>query len=283
MRWSFPTVVLAPRGGRADPPDAAERGRVFAWAARTGFEGVELSPRWYDVLALPDAGLGVLAGEVAAAGLCVSGVNLNRVIPTRTPDAARHRDEVRRAVEVAAAVEAGVVTVSLSMPTLPGPDRPPLRGADVPDDEHRRAADLVRELGEAAGRVGVALAVELHDDGLLDTADLLLRLVRRVGLPNVGVNPDLGNVCRGPGPVPDWRAELGRLAPLAVNWHVKNYRAFAPAPVWDGDIDYAAAVAAMRAAGYRGWVGVESYFGDVLDLQVKSLAYLMALVASVGA
>jgi sugar phosphate isomerase/epimerase len=164
------------------------------------------------------------------------------------------------------------------MPTPPTPDRPPLRGHDVPDDEHRRAADLVAELGHKAQAAGVNIAVELHDDGLLDTADLCLQLVRRVRLPNVGTNPDLGNVCRGPDPVPDWRAALAVLAPHAVNWHVKNYRDHQPAPAWDGDIDFAEAVAVMRQAGYRGWVSVEGYVGDAFDLQRRSLAYLRRLV-----
>jgi hypothetical protein len=30
----------------------------------------------------------------------------------------------------------------------------------------------------------------------------------------------------------------------------------------------------MKAAGYQSWVSIESYFGDVLDLQQRSLAYL---------
>ena len=35
-----------------------------------------------------------------------------------------------------------------------------------------------------------------------------------------------------------------------------------PRRVWDGEIDYAAALAIMGAAGYSGWVSIESYFGD---------------------
>jgi sugar phosphate isomerase/epimerase len=280
VRWSFATTVLAPRGGRAAPPDAAERARVLRWAAEAGFEGVEVNPRWYDVLGLPDAALRAFAAEVIEAGLCVSGLNLNRGILTRTPDAARHLAEAERAIEVAAALGGEVVNLSLAMPTLPGPGRPPLRGRDVPDEEHERSAELVAGLGERAGRAKVAIALDLHDDGLLDTPELCLQLLRRVGRPNVGINPDLGNVCRGPGPVPDWRAALRRLAPFARNWHVKNYRAFQPAPVWDGDIDYAVAVAAMRAAGYRGWVSIESYYGDVLDLQRRGLDYLRHLASA---
>jgi sugar phosphate isomerase/epimerase len=148
----------------------------------------------------------------------------------------------------------------------------------MPADEHRRAADIVAGLGERAAAVGVALAVELHDDGLLDTPELLMQLVRRVNLPNVGTNPDVGNICRGPGPVADWRGALKRLGPSAVNWHAKNYRDGRPAPVWDGVIDYPEAVALMAEAGYRGWVSIESYMTDVFDLQKKSLYYLRPLV-----
>ena len=99
MRWSFATIVLVPRGQWGPFPDAAERRRVFRWAADAGFEGVELSPRWCNVLDLPPAGLRQLADEVAAAGLCVSGLNLNRGILTRTPHAARHLAEAERAIE----------------------------------------------------------------------------------------------------------------------------------------------------------------------------------------
>jgi sugar phosphate isomerase/epimerase len=241
---------------------------------------VELSPRWCSVLDMTPPELRQFASEVAAAGLCVSGLNLNRGILTRTPQAARHLAEAERAIDVAATLGAGIVNLSLAMPTLPGPDRPPLRGGDVPDEEHARAADLVASLVRRAQVAGITIALDLHDDGLLDTPELCLQLLRRVGLPNVGVNPDLGNVCRGPGPVPDWRAALERLAPLALNWHVKNYRAGQPAPLWDGEIDYAAAVGMMGRAGYRGWVSIESYFGDVLDHQWRGLDYLRRLAAA---
>jgi sugar phosphate isomerase/epimerase len=271
--------VLAPRGGRAAPPDAAGRARVLRWAADAGFAGVEVNPRWYDVLGLTGAGLRAFAAEVAAAELVVSGLNLNRGILTRTPDAARHLAEAERAVEVAAALGGPLVNLSLAMPTPPGPGRPPLRGCDVPDAEHERAAELVDGLAAKAEQAGVTIALDLHDDGLLDTQELCLRLLRRVGRPNVGVNPDVGNVCRGPGPVPDWRGAFERLAPLARNWHVKNYRDFRPAPLWDGVIDYAAALAVMRRAGYRGWVSIESYFGDVLDQQRRGLDYLKRLAS----
>lgn len=282
MRWAFAMIVLVQRGGWGTPPDAVERLRVLRWAAEAGFEGVEVSPRWYNVLDLSPAEIRAFAAEAAGAGLCVSGLNLNRGILTRTPAASRHLAEAERAIDVAAALGARTVNLSLSMPTLPGPDRPPVRGRDVPDEEHRQAAELIAGLGRRAQEVGVALALDLHDDGLLDTPELCLRLLRRVGLRNVGVNPDLGNLCRGPDAMPDWRAALAQLAPHALNWHVKNYRDVRPAPLWDGDIDYAEAFAAMRRSGYRDWVSIESYSGDAFDWQRRNLDYLRRLASSLS-
>jgi sugar phosphate isomerase/epimerase len=278
VRWTFATIVLVPRGEWGKPPSAVERRRVFEWAARTGFEGIELSPRWLDFHEMGREDLRALRSEVAAAGLRVSSLNINRSIVTRTDQAPEHRARLKRGVEVAEALGAEVLILSLSLPTLPGPDRPPLRGRDVSPEEFARSADFVRGLAEEGRRAGVALSIELHDDGLLDTPELCLRFLELVGAPNAGVNPDLGNICRGPGPLPDWEGALRLLSPRANSWGVKNYRAGRPVPVWEGEIDYARAFAILRDAGYRGWVAIESYFGNVLELQERSLGYLQRLL-----
>ena len=48
MRWALASVVLVPRGTWGKPPTSRERRRVFQWASRAGFSGIELSPRWFD-------------------------------------------------------------------------------------------------------------------------------------------------------------------------------------------------------------------------------------------
>jgi sugar phosphate isomerase/epimerase len=273
-------VVLVPRGAWGKVPLRAERRRLFAWAVDVGFEGVEISPRWLDVYALSYEELELLRADVEAAGLRVSGLNLNRFVLTRSPQAADHRWRFERSVDVAVALGAELIVLSQSLPTLPAGGRLPLCGDDVPVAEHARAAALIAPVAARAAKAGVKLSIELHDDGLTDTAAWCLWHVDACqegkgeeGSP-VGVNPDLGNICRGPHPLPDWEAALRLLAPYANVWHIKNYRDARTAPIWDGDIDYRRAFAIMREADYDGWVSIESYVdADVLQLQEVSLAW----------
>jgi sugar phosphate isomerase/epimerase len=248
---------------------------VFEWTAAAGFEGVEISPHWLDLVGASDVELASVRREAAAAGLAISGINVNRCLFTRGEQAANHRRMLTRTVHASAILAAPLVTLSLSLP-LGGSPRPTLRGCDVSEQECQQVADGIAELAELAGRNHIDLSLELHDDGLLDTPELCLEMLRRLSATNIGVNPDLGNLIRGQ-PQADWRAALRLLAPHTNNWHVKNYRAQQPSPVWDGDIDYAAALHIMRTAGYDGPASIESYFGDVLELQTRSLTYFKQL------
>jgi len=275
MRWSLATVALAPRGATAHA-NRLERLRILEWAATTGFEGIEISPQWLDITHLSNTELREFREDAAASGLAISGLNVNRILH---PDAASVGSKLllEHAIHVAAILSAPLVTLSFSSP-LGDPSRPFLHGCDVPQAERDQNADLIRDLAARALPHGFQLSLELHDDGLLDTADLCLDMLQRVASENVGLNPDLGNLVRSC-PDSDWRTTLKSLAPRANNWHVKNYRGSQPSPIWDGRIDYAEAFHIMRAAGYTGWVSIESYFGDVLDLQAKSLAWLKRLAS----
>jgi sugar phosphate isomerase/epimerase len=282
MRWSLATIVLAPRGGAAAPAGAGDIERVLKWAALAGFTGLELSPHWLNYHDLPPAELTSFRRDVERAGLTISGINLNRCLFTRGPQAAQSLAAMRRAIEVAAVLQAPVATFSLSLPQ--DATRPLLRGHSIPESERQQAALALQSLAAMAAQNQTTLSLELHDDGLLDSAELCLDMLSRVGAANIGVNPDLGNLVRSQ-PAADWRSALRQLAPRANNWHVKNYRSGQPAALPDGEIDYTEAVTIMREAGYQGWVSIESYFGDVLALQERSLAYLrrLANVAQIGA
>jgi sugar phosphate isomerase/epimerase len=163
------------------------------------------------------------------------------------------------------------------MPVPPTTSRPIVRGQDVPESEHEQAAKILAEMAVSAHGFNVSLSLELHDDGLLDTPTLCLKMLERIDMPNVGVNPDLGNICRGHDGCADWQEALRVLAPHAICWHVKNYVGGRLAPLWAGGIDYALASSIMQGAHYNGPISGESYCGDVLDQQIRGLAYLKQL------
>ncbi len=113
-------------------------------------------------------------------------------------------------------------------------------------------------------------------------------------LPNVGVNPDLGNLY--------WTYEepeehieqcIVALAPKAKYWHCKQLmrvhvpeleRAyFIKVPLPDGDIDYRFALAAMVDAGYQGYMAIEGCReGDQLYRDGKSAAYAREVLKELG-
>jgi sugar phosphate isomerase/epimerase len=279
MRWSFATIVLVPRGRPVIPPSPAERRDTFVVAQGLGFGGIELTDEWLDFPALDAASLQAIRGEITDAGLRVSGLNLPRCLLSSERPASLDWDRMERALSVAASLGAEVVNFSLSQPVSGrrGASPQPMTGADSAPEERERAAELVGQLARRAESAGTVLAVELHDDGLLDTPELCLQLLGSVGQPNLGVNPDVGNLCRGPGPLPDWRGALRLLAPHARNWHLKNYRRGQPVPLQEGDIDFIEGWKIMKSCGYDGWVSVESRFGDVLAEQRSALQFLRAL------
>ena len=277
MQWGLATIALVPRGGTAHVDRTAWR-RTIDWASRTGFKALEISPQWLNLQALPDSELHQFRRDVAEAGLAISGINVNRCLFTRGPQAEQSLARIWRAIEAAAILQTSLVTISLSLrlDTIP---RAPLRGCEISNQEREAAAKELKTLTLQAAHSDVGLSLELHDDGILDSPDLCLEMLNRVALPNVGVNPDLGNLVRG-NPAADWRAALAALAPAANNWHVKNYRQGKPSPIWDGEIDYGEAMAMMRAAGYSGPVSIESYFGNAIELQERSLTYLKQIAAA---
>ncbi len=280
MRWSFATIVLVPRDRPFIRPDAAERRRTFAWAHATGFTGIELADEWLDFTRLDHQALGETRKEIADAGLQVSSLNIPRCHFTRESPAQHEMARIDRALGAGPVLGAEVINLSLAANPLSPDARPSAsRGMQATPEEFERAVETITRLARLAAASGIRLVLELHDDGLLDTPELCLQLLRQVDSPAVRLNPDVANICRGPGPLPDWRQALQLLAPHAGNWHVKNYRAGQPVALPDGDIDYATAWGLMRSAGYAGWVSIESRLGDVRTEQRAGLAYLQSLAA----
>jgi sugar phosphate isomerase/epimerase len=288
--WNYPRPMFGA------VPAAAERAPLFRYARRLGFEGVDLADSWLDWFALGDDELRALREQIEAEGLVCAGLNPYRSILVRHPSAAHNEARLARSVAVAALLGAPVVNIPLSVPfpaVWSEAERAQrqlrlARAADYDEDDWEVTADKLRALADRAAALGVALTLELHDDGMLDDSAAVLRLWRLIDRPNVGVNPDLQNLHRVPYPCESWRQALLNLAPYTNFWHVKSCaktyvvdeaRTYSHgATLVAGEIDYRWALTQMVRAGYDGWISVESGRGDSLEHAGSDLAYLRRLV-----
>lgn len=170
------------------------------------------------------------------------------------------------------------------------------QGPVDPDDAQTRALAVrrLRELGEHAASVGLPMALEMYEDTYLGTADSAVRLIEEIGLENVGLNPDIGNLVRLHRPIEDWREMHEKTLPYANYWHVKNYirdeaadgswQIAVPTSMELGLINYRAMVARAIELGFSGPFLMEQYGGDSLGVCATNRDYLRTLLpVSAGA
>lgn len=113
-------------------------------------------------------------------------------------------------------------------------------------------ADDLRECAEHGARHGVIVGVQNHGD-FNGTAEQFLSLLDRVGSEWCGAVLDTGYFN-----TPDPYVDIQQVAPYAVNWQIKQ-------SVFDGGygatpIDLDRIVKIARAAGYRGYMPVETLY-----------------------
>lgn len=146
------------------------------------------------------------------------------------------------------------------------------------------AVTRLRELGRHAAEVGILLSLEMYEDTYLGTADSSVKLVQDIGLANVGLNPDLGNLIRLHRPIEDWRDMVAKTLPYSNYWHMKNYirdedeardmYVAMPAPMESGLINYREAFKVALSVGFQGILCTEHYGGDGLSVTASNQAYL---------
>lgn len=118
-----------------------------------------------------------------------------------------------------------------------------------PEDAEQNAIEALAESAVYAAEKGIFLGIENHDS--ITTADRLLRIVRGVDSPWVGVNLDSGNFI-----AEDVYAEMAASAPYAVNVQLKT-----EIKVGDGKekspADLERVVKILKDTGYAGYVVLE--------------------------
>lgn len=281
-------------------PPREHRPRYLKAVRQLGFDGLEIPAS--AAADATEAAARDLRAELEDAGLpavCVRGGG-----PVAHPQAgAASMARLRQTVRFASWVGAGVVNVTCVTPAThpggPGARRvgePVSQGSSrvASEDDFERTADRFREIGQLAADLGMDVSIEVHQGSIADNSWSALHLVELIGLPNFGVNPDLGNIYwqyEEPEETPE--SAIVALAPRAKYWHCKNlkkvhipelHRAiFLRVPLPDGDIDYRFAISAMVDAEYRGYLAVEgAREGDQLAADGRSAAYVREVLASLG-
>jgi L-ribulose-5-phosphate 3-epimerase len=161
---------------------------------------------------------------------------------------ARRIDFSRRAIDVAAELGAGCVSLWSGV----GRDAAPL------DTALHRLADGLAAILDHAAAAGVALAFEPEPGMVIDTLARAADLFDRLGRPpHLRLTVDIGHMeCMGEWPyalhLSGWRNQI-------ANVHVDDMLAcrHEHLPLGSGDVDLAAAVAGLAAAGYDGALHVE--------------------------
>jgi len=271
-----------------------------AWAAtlgtvrRAGFDHVDLTDSWVRPGDLDAGRQDELLAVLGEAGLRAPAMALVRrsVIHPELGD--ENLAYSHRSIDAAARLGVRVVCVALSRPLTPA-QRAALwfwtvDGPRDPDDPAVRslAVRRLRELGRHAAEVGVLLSLELYEDTYLGTADSAVRLVEEIGMPEVGLCPDVGNLIRLRRPIEHWRDLYAATLPYANYWQVKSYQrdedpatgwsSSVPAPLESGIVNHREVIRMALDAGFQGIICTEHYGGDGLSVCAANREYLRRIL-----
>jgi sugar phosphate isomerase/epimerase len=246
---------------------AADDEETFARAMRLGFAGVEVIAS-RDDLHSPDR-LESLQRSSTATGVAVPSLVLGEhsdrggIADAELLIAERARDDVERAIDLAAELGAGAIL-------LPFFGRAEL----IDEADVDRAAAAFQPLCEPAGERGVTLCYE----GTLP-ADRIRMLAERVGSRAFGCYFDLAN------PVPrgmDSATEIRALGELVRRVHFKDARVqSADCRPGLGLVDFRASSEALTAIGYDGWLVLETPPGPP-ELVGRDLAFARSVFPSLS-
>ncbi len=286
--------VFPHTGAGMNLPGGAARAEFLTRSKAMGFDGLELSA------GAPDDGdaIAALRDELGAAGLpCLAVRGGGGFTHPKTYDGSRQRlmDAARYAAKVGATVVNTVLGTPARDPSGPGLawGESVCQGSSrtATHDDYERTANAIIEASAVAADVGVDITIEVHQHSIIDNSWSAIRLMELVDRPNVGINPDLGNVLwTYDEPEESCEAAIVALAPHTKYWHCKNlYRVNVPdlqrsiflqVPLPEGEIDYRFALTALRGAGYAGHIAIEGIrLGDQFRRDRASVDYMRDLLA----
>ena len=296
IAYAFRRCSLYPYNGAGFPTGARDRKQFLSKVKEIGFDGIELP-----AMNLPDAEVANLRSELEGAGVpCVAIRGGGGAAHPRVAGA--NKQNMINAVQFASKVGAGVVNSTVTTPPRDPNGKGTYRGESVSQGSSRlaanadyeRTAGAVSEVAGVAADLGVEISIEIHQNSIADNSWSALHLLELIDAPNVGLNPDLGNIY-WTYDIPEESCEdaIAVLAPHVNYWHCKSlYRVHLPdqelaiyvqVPLPDGEIDYRFAISALVAANYSGYCAIEGVrYGDQFLQDGRSVAYVKSVLADLG-
>jgi sugar phosphate isomerase/epimerase len=283
------------QGAPADDADAGVWRGVFQEIADAGFKDVDLTDSWVRPGDLSAARLEEFKATAAEVGVGLPVISVIRQSVIHESDWQQNLDYSHRSLEAGAALGCEVVSFGLHQAitaeqqqqlwfwTVQGHQDPP---GDT--EAWGKAVSRLQELGRHAAELGLLVSLEMYEDTYLGTADSAVRLVEDIGMPNVGLNPDVGNLIRLHRPIEPWLEIFAKTLPYSNYWHVKNYirdedparemYVAMPAPMESGLINYRQVFAMALENGFQGIICTEHYGGDGLSVSAANQEYLRTRV-----
>lgn len=268
--------------------------RIFSTLTSLDFTALEIADSHIRPAELSAERRVLLKDLAASAGVELTAVHVQRSSIIDPAQGESNLAYAHRTIDAAAELGCQVFSTGLHQPftqaqrkalwfwTAPGWE-------DPADPEVRAlAVQRLRELGRHAAEVGLPMSLEMYEDTYLGTAESAVRLIEEIGLDNVGLNPDIGNLIRLHRPIEDWRAMHELTLPHANYWHMKNYQrdeaadgswfTSHPTTLQNGIIDYRAMVDYAVGLGFTGPFLMEQYGGDSLGVCAENRQYLTGLL-----
>ncbi len=143
----------------------------------------------------------------------------------------------------------------------------------------------LKALCQTAKEKHIDLAIETHQGHLHDTSASTLRLIRKVGTDNLGINLDIHNLFdMGEDPI----LALRLLMPWVRIIHLKNGRyvngkLVHGVPLAEGDMEYSSFLLEVLRQNYGGFASIEWFGADPAQAVRSELAYLKRQWSKAGA
>ena len=288
----YPNVLPDGRSVQDQAPE--EWAKTLAEVADAGFSELDPTDAWLRIADLSPARLNAFMSVVKGLGLTIPAISTarkNLIDHDRGPEMVAY---AHRVIDTAAGIGAGSVSLGLFGALTEAQKKAlwfwTVEGEHNPDDAatYDLAVARVRELGRHAEAAGIEIGLEMYEDTYIGTADGAVRFITDVGLPNVGINADLGNLIRLHRPVEHWLAMVEKTMPYAKYWHVKNYWrtedattghiVTGPTSLELGLINYRTAIKLALQHGFNSPFLCEHYGGDGLSVSATNRNYLRSIL-----